>query len=441
MSQHVAVVGAGMVGLSTAWHLQEQGLHVTVLDRTQVAGGSSWGNAGWLTPALTAPLPEPAVLSYGVRAVLSPSSPVYVPPRPDPRLWRFLTRFARHSTARRWGLGMRAYGPLNRLALSAFDELTAAGVDAPTHAADPFLACFRTPAERQVLLEELEHLQAAGQEVKYDVLTGHEARASEPALSPSIGAAVRLHDQRYLNPPDFLAALAAAVQERGGEILEATTVTTVDDRDGHVLLGIAVTGDTRGNGDAGGTDGGHAGDAGASGVARRRFDSVVLANGAWIGPLARRFGVRQPVQAGRGYSFSVRGDRLPTAPVYFPTQRVACTPLGTPDGPRLRVAGMMEFRAPDAPLDPRRIRAIVDSTQPLLSGVDLDDRRDEWVGSRPCTADGLPLIGATTSPRVFVAGGHGMWGIALGPLTGKLLAQRIATGVAPAEMVPFDPLR
>jgi D-amino-acid dehydrogenase len=102
---------------------------------------------------------------------------------------------------------------------------------------------------------------------------------------------------------------------------------------------------------------------------------------------------------------------------------------------------MMEFRAPDAALDPRRVRAIVESTQPLLSGVDLDDRRDEWVGSRPCTADGLPLIGATRSPRVFVAGGHGMWGIALGPLTGKLLAQRMATGVAPAEMVPFDPLR
>jgi D-amino-acid dehydrogenase len=127
--------------------------------------------------------------------------------------------------------------------------------------------------------------------------------------------------------------------------------------------------------------------------------------------------------------------------VYFPTQRVACTPLATPEGPRLRVAGMMEFRAPDAALDRRRITAIVEATRPLFTGVDLDRRHDEWVGSRPCTADGLPLIGATTAPRVFVAGGHGMWGIALGPLTGKLLAQRIVTGTTPAELVPFDPLR
>src|SRR5918995_793533 len=139
MTQRVAVVGAGMVGLSTAWFLQEHGFHVTVYDRDHVAAGSSWGNAGWLTPALTAPLPEPAVLRYGVRAVVSPPSPVYVPPRAHPRLFRLL-------------------------------------------------ACFRTPAERAVLVEELEHLQAAGQDVKYDLMTGHEARAAEPALSSSIAA-------------------------------------------------------------------------------------------------------------------------------------------------------------------------------------------------------------------------------------------------------------
>jgi len=73
--------------------------------------------------------------------------------------------------------------------------------------------------------------------------------------------------------------------------------------------------------------------------------------------------------------------------------------------------------------------------------VDLDDRRDEWVGSRPCTADGLPLIGRTASARVFVAGGHGMCGMALGPITGQLLAQAVLEGEGPPELAPFDPLR
>ena len=407
-----------MVGLSTAWFLQEHGIQVTLYERRNVAAGSSWGNAGWLTPALTAPLPEPAVLTYGVRAVLSPSSPVYVPLRPDVRLLRFLTRFARHSTSRQWGVGMRAYASLNNQALAAFDELGDRGVVSRTRAADPFLACFRTAEDRAPLLAELEHIRAAGQDVKYDVLTGEEARSLEPALSRTIGAAVRLHDQRYIDPPAFLAALADSFVARGGRIITAATVTGVRES----VDGARVT--TR-----------------EAVEENHAYHGVVLANGAWMGTLARQFGVREPVQAGRGYSFSVTGERLPRAPVYFPQQRVACTPLATSEGPRLRVAGMMEFRKPDAALDPRRIDAIVNATGPLLDGVDLADRHDEWVGSRPCTADGLPLIGATNAPHVYVAGGHGMWGVALGPLTGKLLAHRIATGTTPPELIPFDPLR
>ena len=407
-----------MVGLATAWHLQEHGIHVTVYERHHVAAGSSWGNAGWLTPALTAPLPEPAVLRYGVRAVVSPSSPVYVPLRPDPRLLRFLTGFARHSTERRWGRGMRAYAPMNRRALDAFDELTDNGVAASTRPADPFLAAFRTVEERSALVDELEHIQDAGQAVKYDLLTGHEARGIEPTLSSAVGAVIRLHDQRYINPPAFVLALARAVVDRGGRILEGASVSGVRSENGGAYL---TTRD-----DVDGTN---------------RYDAVVLANGAWIGHLGRRCGVRQPVQAGRGYSFSVAGEHLPSTPVYFPVQRVACTPLHGPDGTRLRVAGMMEFRTPDAALDQRRIDAIVNAVRPLLDGLDLDDRRDEWVGSRPCTSDGLPLIGRTRAPGVYVAGGHGMWGIALGPLTGKLLAHQIATGVTSPELVAFDPLR
>ncbi|WP_148572338.1 NAD(P)/FAD-dependent oxidoreductase [Nocardioides caldifontis] len=414
--KRVAIVGGGMVGLSTAWFLQQHGVHATVYERRHVAAGSSWGNAGWLTPALTAPLPEPAVLGYGIKAVLSPDSPVYVPPRPQPQLLRFVTGFLRHSTHRRWALGMRGYAPINRRALAAFDELADGGVQARTEPADPFLACFRTVEERQTLLDELHGLQAAGQEVKYSLLSGEEARAAESALSPEVGAAVSLHDQRYLNPPAYLAALGRAVHDRGGELLEGRAVRDVRDMGEGVLVESEEVGP-------------------------RTFDAVVLATGAWIGRLARRHGVRRVVQAGRGYSFAVECEQLPQGPVYFPKQRVACTPLETADGPRLRVAGMMEFRSPDAPLDPRRIDAIVGAVRPLLSGVDLDRRHDEWVGSRPCTADGLPLVGATASPRVFAAGGHGMWGVALGPITGRLLAERIVTGTTPPELLPFDPLR
>ncbi len=424
--RRVAVVGAGMVGLATAWYLREHDVEVTVLDRTGVAAGSSWGNAGWLTPDLITPLPEPSVLRYGIRALSSPRSPVYVPPRLNGNLARFVVGFARNATPARWRRHMAALVPFNGLALDAFDEMAAGGVAEPTLEARSFIAAYRTEGERAILLDELEQIAAAGQIMDFEALTGAQARAVEPVLSPEIGAAILLKGQRYIDPGRYVAALAASVARRGGDVRSGLELMGIGDDLGGVAAGDVSTGS-----DAPGVT--LHGTSGWSG----RFDAVILATGALLGRHARRFGVTQVVQAGRGYSFSVPVERPPAGPIYLPIQRVACTPLGD----RLRVAGMMEFRRPDEPLDQRRIEAIVEAARPMLTGLDLDAREHEWVGSRPCTIDGLPLIGATRSPRVYVAGGHSMWGISLGPITGKMLAEQIVTGRRPAVLAPFDPLR
>ncbi len=411
--QTVAVIGGGLVGLSAAWFLQEHGVRVTVIERNgEVGRGSSWGNAGWVSPALVAPLPEPAVLRYGLRALVSTTSPVYVRPAVDVRLVSFLARFAAHSTSRQWERGIRALIPLTRQALESFDLLRNGGVDAVAQEAKPLLAAFRTSRERDVLGTELAHIRSAGQDVEFDLLAGNEARAIEPLLGEEIGAALQLHGQRFIDPGEYLSALARSFCERGGEIVLGTAVTGILDSGATVRI-ITASG------------GGH------------RFDAVVLACGAWLGNLARQFAVRVIVQSGRGYSYSVKTGHAPHGPLYFPAARVACTPIGD----RMRIAGTMEFRSPDHPIDPRRIAAITHSVRALLRDVDLDQRADEWVGPRPCTPDGLPVIGVTASPRVFAAGGHGMWGITLGPVTGRLLAKQIVSGQQSPELAPFNPLR
>lgn len=309
---------------------------------------------------------------------------------------------------------MQSYIPLNQQALGAFDEL---GVTEPTHAADPFLACFAGPDEHLLLMEEFEQIRAAGQPVSAELVSGDEVRAIAPAVSAGVANAIRLEGTRFLHPPRFLESLADAVRREGVTIHEQTVATEISGGTPSTPAAVRIRT--------------------SEGEDRLTADVVVLATGAWLGRLARPFGVRMVVQAGRGYSFTVPVDPMPRVPLYFPIQRVACTPLGN----RYRVAGMMEFRRPGEPLDARRIDAIVRAARPLLTGADFDDREDEWVGSRPCTPDGLPLIGPTRSPRVIAAGGHGMWGLTLGPLTGRLVTELVTTGETPAALRPLDPLR
>lgn len=396
------VVGAGLVGLSVAWFLQEHGEQVTVLDRSGVAAGASWGNAGWLSPGLATPLPEPAVLRYGLRALLDPGAALSVPARLDPSLWAFLLRFARNCTPARWHRAMAALSEVNGAALDAYDELGRAGVTAPVTEA-PIMAAFTGRAAARPLLSELAAI-GAPHIVHND--------ASHPSLTPRVGCVVEITGQRYIDPGGYTGAVAESVIARGGIIRSGATVARLRQAADAIMV-EPVSGEPE------------------------PADAVILATGAWLDELARPYGVRRRVRAGRGYSFDVATSEPVTTPVYFPVQRVACTPYQG----RLRVAGTMEFRGPDDPPAAPRFDAIVRSVRDLLSGVNWDSAAHHWVGPRPVTADGLPLIGATADPRVFVAGGHGMWGITLGPVTGMLLAERIVTGKDPKAIGPFNPLR
>lgn len=209
----------------------------------------------------------------------------------------------------------------------------------------------------------------------------------------------------------YTRALGDSVIARGGRIESGTSVVGLDATD----EGVRVT--TR--------------------EFSAGFDLVVVANGAWMSSLTKGTGIRTPIGAGRGYSFVVRTANTMSSPLYLPDVRVACTPtLGG-----MRIAGTMECRSPDARMYERRIRAITRSAERYFDGIDWATISDPWVGPRPVTTDGLPLIGATQVPNVFIAGGHGMWGMTLGPVSGRLLAQQVITGVAPAALHPFDPCR
>ena len=412
---HVVIVGAGMVGLSTAWFLQEHGVQVTVVERSGVAAGSSWGNAGWISPGLCVPLSDPSVIKYGLKAVLDPNSPLFIPLKPDVHLASFLLGFARRCTPGQWKRTMDKYVPMNRQAIAAYQQLEDGGVAATSHEA-PIMAAFRRAEDAKGLEHEVELIHEAGLELEATEVDNATLRAELPIVSPDVEKAIRLGGQRYINPGEYVDALARAVEQRGGRFVIGANARALRHGPGgltvEMMSGEPISG-----------------------------DAVVIATGAWLPELGKSCGVRVALRAGRGYSFSVSvtdpAARPVPCPVYFPFERVACTPLGD----RLRIGGTMEFAGTEDPLNADRVAAIKRSGQPLLTGVDWDDQQDVWVGGRPVTVDGLPLIGETKVPRLYVNGGHGMWGITLGPLSGRLLAEQMVTGKVPAELAPFSPTR
>jgi D-amino-acid dehydrogenase len=403
------VVGAGIVGLSTAWFLQERGVSVTVVDRTGVAAGASWGNAGWIAPALSVPLNDPRTLRYALRSLSNSAAPVRIPLSTDPALWRFLLRFAANSRGSSWTRAVRANLTLNHECMAAYDELVSNGVDAPITDA-PIIALFRSSADAEHLLDQLQHLQDAGQPSSTTELTAAELREQVPLASSEVAVGVRINGQRFVNPGRFVQALASSVIERGAAL---ETVDVADVRASG--QGVAVQPST--------------------GPALTA-DVAVIATGAWLSKLVRGW-VRVPVQAGRGYSFTVPVERPVFGPIYLPDVRVACTPL---DG-KLRVTSMMELRRPDAPVSAGVVDAIVDAAGGFFEGVRWAERDEIWVGPRPLSPDGRPLVGPVLDNRIFVAGGHGMWGMKQGPATGRLLAEQITTGKQPPGLREFDPLR
>ena len=326
----------------------------------------------------------------------------------DSALGVFLVQFAANCRRSSWKRAVRANVPLNEECIEAFDVLTANGVDAPMTDA-PITAVFRTTEEAERMTRELRQLENAGQTLSVTGLSDEALREQVPLASPAVTAGVNINGQRFIDPGRFVVALGQAVVARGATMrtLEVRSVfssgsgATVYPRSGEPLTA----------------------------------DTAVIATGAWLSRLAGGR-VRVPVQAGRGYSFTVPVDRPIPGPIYLPEVRVACTPYNG----ELRVSGTMEFRDPHEPAVPDRVGAIVASASPLLDGVRWAERSDIWVGPRPVTPDGRALIGEM-SRGVYVAGGHGMWGLAHGPVTGRLLAEYITTGKQPEALREFDPLR
>ena len=402
----VAVVGAGIVGLSCAAYLARDGHRVSVFDPLPPGEGCSLGNAGILGLSRAMPLGHPGLLPHLPRMLLDPLSPLRLKLRYLPRLLPWLARFAASSRASRVEALSCALHSLLAHALAAHEELAREAGTSSLICKSGWLYAYEH--ERTLDEDQVEQNLRSRRGIRFEILSGEAVRQLEPALGPQIRCGLFLPDDGHIADPLALSrALAAAILRRGGTIRRAA-VRTIE-RDGSRWRLDTDAHDWRG-------------------------ERLVIAAGARSRPLTERLGLRVPLEAERGYHLTLPNPGIALRrPVLHGEGRFAVTPMAM----GLRLAGTSEFAGQDAPPDWSRADILGVEAARLFPGLSLAGAT-QWSGERPATPDSLPLIGPVAAAQgAYVAFGHGHLGLTLGPITGRLIADLIAERTPPVPLAPF----
>ena len=409
--RRVVVVGAGMVGVSTALWLQESGHEVTLVDRSAPGRATSYGNAGIFATYGCIPINAPRRLIDTPSMLLDAHGPLSIRWSYLPQFLPWALRFLSACRPGRVRATVQALGDILQRAEEGFLPLARrAGIESLL---GPAGALYVYESEESWRRDRGNRKRRRAHGVDFHELDPSEVYELEPALANVVHRGVYLEDVFYLrNPHAVVDGLARAFVQWGGRLLHAEVKSIASGLPG--LLEVVSSGE------------------------RIAADRVVIAAGAWSTRLLGRLAEHIPLDTERGYHvmFPEAASLLnrPVAPVeggFFMT----------PMEGGLRAAGTVEFAGLDAPPRPARVEALTAAARRLLP--DLGEPGESWLGFRPTLPDALPAIGPLPSdPRILCAFGHQHLGMTLGGITGKLIAELVDGKQPPSvDLTPFRPDR
>ena len=406
----VVIVGAGALGLMTALELSRRGVRPVILERgADVLAGCSPGSAGLLSPAHSAPLSTPSAVREGLRHMLRKDSPFSM--RPHPKLVPWLVRFMLAARKDRVRVATELIRDFSFASLELHKRLAEEGLDTGLEILGA-MNVYETERAYAAGIVEAEDLSAHG--IKAQVMSAEELREFEPALSDGVAGGVYYAEEAQCDPERFMLAAAAAAVDAG-----AVLCTRAEVLDAKVSQGRVVSLDTT--------------------IGEVRPGELVVANGAWTVELSRQLGLRIPVQGGKGYHVDLApAETDPSVPVYLQEARVIAVPYAN----RLRLAGTLQLTGLSMRMDQARVRATLGSGIRTLRGIDAGRVTEVWRGIRPCTPDGLPILGRSERlQNVVFATGHAMKGLHLAPETGRVVSQVVVGEEPTRDLAPFSPDR
>ncbi|NGP89204.1 NAD(P)/FAD-dependent oxidoreductase [Fodinibius halophilus] len=398
-SKDVLIIGAGIAGISVAYYLNKAGVDVTILDKGDGKDNCSYGNAGMIVPSHIIPLASPGIIKKGLRWMLSAESPFYIRPRLSRDLLEWGWKFKKASTTRH----VEEAAPLLRDLLLKNRELLIEleqqeDLDFDFRKNGLFMFC----NTEKGLEEEAEVARKARKlGIPAEILTAEEAREMQPDLDLDIMGATYFPKDAHLHPGSLMDGLKRTIELKGVRFEYNCEVRSFVNHKGDVE-GVKT----------------------ADGRVFRGSD-VVIATGAWAPTLCKALNVKIPMQAGKGYSITLKDPKvLPKNCGIFSEAKVTMTPMNR----SLRFAGTMEITGTNTSITPKKITGLKKSVCRYLPEYEMSDldTDDIWVGLRPISPDGLPYVGAFHGYKnVYTSTGYAMMGMSLGAVCGKTVADLI----------------
>jgi len=395
--KHIHIIGGGVVGLCSAYFLQKEGVNVTVIDKGNLSDGTSHGNAGMIVPSHFVPLASPGVIAQGIKWMFDNKSPFYIKPRLSLELAQWMWQFYRSCTRTNVNRAIPILLDFNTQSKALYQEFAQKKDFSFGYEEKGLLMLYKTRHQEKEEQEMADRAHAIG--VNAEMLSPETLKKLEPKLKLNVKGGLYFPDDAHLNPNQFLHQLIHNLQDKGVQFVTGKDVADFTTQKGKIDKIRYADGEVV------------------------QVKNLLLCSGSWTGRLLQKLGIRIYLQDGKGYSITLRDPLLkPHTPTILSEAKVAITPLGSD----LRIGGTLEISNFSKTINTKRLAGIIESVARYYPEmhVDIPPKDQIWHGYRPCTPDGMPYIDQSVRyDNLYVATGHGMMGMSLGPATGRMVSE------------------
>jgi D-amino-acid dehydrogenase len=407
----VIVAGGGVIGLCSAYYLSKAGHKVVVIDQGDLKHGTSFGNAGYISPSHFIPLASPGIIAQGLQWMMSSSSPFYIKPRLDMDLIKWGLTFWKRSGKSTMERNVPHLNNMLQLSRRLTSEIRD---DLGNHFHMKEMGCLMLYKSASTEKHEIEMAQeAAAFNIETRVLSAREVQEMEPEVQVDVKGGVLYPIDAHLHPGDLMKTIYEYLLTNGVEFYLNTSITGFE-KEGRKVTKVLT--------DKGAFEG----------------DEIVVATGSWISSHLKHLGIHLLLQAGKGYSMTFKNiSKNLHYPSILVDDRVAMTPMGGD----LRMGGTMEISGIGSKMLIKRVVSIYKAAKSYFPDLPVEFPAEDkiWYGLRPLSPDGLPYLGRHSKyDNLVIAGGHAMLGISLAAGSGKLVEEIIRGEKLSMDISAFD---